>query len=72
MTTVTVDGETLEVGDGPVLPSTLMRASGITSPERYDLLALPMSNGDHAVRNEPLQLRDGAQFITARKSTTVS
>ena len=62
----------MEFGDEPILPSVLIRASGITQPERYDLIALPASRGDLVLAEVPTRMSDGAQFITARKSTSVA
>jgi hypothetical protein len=72
MREVTVDGETIEIGDDPILPSALMIASGLADPIRYDLMLLPLHDGDMVIPESLFLPPRGARFITARKSTTAA
>lgn len=71
MVTVTVDGETLELTDGPYEAAEVMQQAGLSRPERYDLMLIDDLASDIVVTG-PFRPSPGSRYVTARRSTTVA
>lgn len=71
MTTFFVDGEKLELPASEIEARDALRASGLTNPDRYDLLCVDDSQASHVVSGR-FTPNEQSHYVSARKSTTTA